>query len=156
MLVAADALKAQLENSAPKSSRLCQHDRNVSPDEASALAVEMLAVNDSFHWAGQIHLYKRVYGLRSDSGEVQMLVKNISNALHRVRSGSSAEHGMIFPMFTAGCEALEETQRQNILGRLHTVERSGMMQLGRARSLMVRVWETGVCWESLTSGEFLG
>jgi len=156
MLVTAKALQVQLESKAPKTSRVCQHDKDLPQSESMALAVEMLAVNDAFHWAGLIHICKRVYGMRSDDPTVQGYVRNIIGALHRVRSGSTAEHGMIFPMFTAGCEALDETQRQNILGRLYTVERSGMMQVGRARSLMVRVWETGMCWESLTTGEFLG
>jgi len=156
MLGNADALKAQLENTAPNVVRFCEHDRDLPQEEASALAVEMLAVNDAFHWAGLIHLYKRVYGMRSDSVEVQIHVRNISSALHRVRPESAAEHGMVFPMFTAGCEMAEERQRQDVLGRLQRVERSGMMQVGRAKTLMMRVWETGHCWESLASGEFLG
>lgn len=59
-------------------------------------------------------------------------------------------------MFTAGAEAEDEATRKLILGRLRGLEGVGMMQMGRARRLMQRSWETGVGWEGLAEGEFFG
>lgn len=57
-------------------------------------------------------------------------------------------------MFTAGVEAEDEQTRSLILGRIKSLEGVGMMQVGRARTLMEKVWETGQDWETLAQGEF--
>lgn len=59
-------------------------------------------------------------------------------------------------MFTAGCEIGDEARRGEILERVRGMERVGMMQVGKARVLMERVWETGRPWETLVKGEFFG
>ncbi len=118
--------------------------------------LEMAATNEAFHWAGAVHLHRRILGKPSGHADVQAAVKEIFGALYKVRKGSSAEACLLFPMFTAGCEAEYEAPRDDILKRLKGVERFGMTQVRNARQLMEKVWETGKPWETLVAGEFFG
>ena len=74
-------------------------------------------------------------------------------ALQRVRKGGTAEGCLLFPMFTAGCDAKNPTFRETIMERLKRMEGLGMSQVKKARALMEKVWETGKPWESLVSGD---
>ncbi|CAI6341475.1 unnamed protein product [Periconia digitata] len=119
-------------------------------------ATEIYATNEMFHWAGLIHLYRRVLNYPSTHPSVQGAVREIVGLLYKVRRGSTAEACLLFPMFAAGCDAQDVGQREKIAERLKSVEGFGMTQVGRARGLMQRVWETGKAWESLVEGEFFG
>jgi len=114
------------------------------------------ATNAAFHWAGLIHLLRRIYNLPRSAPEVQGAVREIVSALQRVPQGGNAEACLLFPMFTAGVEAEEQSIRDTVLGRIKGVEDVGMCQVGRARALMEEVWRTGKEWESLVQGEFFG
>jgi hypothetical protein len=114
------------------------------------------ATNAAFHWAGLVHLLRRIFNLPRSAPEVQDAVRQIVDALHRVQQGGNAEACLLFPMFTAGVEAEEQSIRDTVLGRIKGVEEVGMCQVGRARALMEEVWKTGKEWESLVQGEFFG
>lgn len=123
----AEQLKLDLQESRTRRyPGCCPHHHDGEEDEESWDSVEMEATNDAFHWAGLVHLNRRVLGKNSQDREVQTAVKEIVNALDRVRKGSTAEACLLFPMFTAGCDALEGDQRNNIMGRLKVVEGTGM------------------------------
>ncbi|ORY11400.1 fungal-specific transcription factor domain-domain-containing protein [Clohesyomyces aquaticus] len=135
----------------------CNHRSSDSSESEGAWdAIEIYATNEMFHWAGLIHLYRRVLGKSAMDPEVQRAVRGIVGLLYKVRRGSTAEACLLFPMFTAGCDARDEVQREKIMERLRCVEGFGMTQVHRARSLMQKVWDTGRPWESLVSGEFFG
>ncbi|KAL8805720.1 MAG: hypothetical protein Q9200_005311 [Gallowayella weberi] len=125
-------------------------------EEAGWDLLEMVATNEAFHWAGLIHLNRRILGKKSEDIEVQIAVREIVSALYKVRKGGTAEACLLFPIFTAGCDAREKGQREVIMERLAAVEGSGMTQVHKARSLMEKVWETGRPWETLVTGEFFG
>ena len=114
------------------------------------------STNAAFHWAGLIHLQRRIYNLPRSAPEVQRAVREIVDALQRVPQGGNAEACLLFPMFTAGVEADEQSIRDTVLGRIKGVEDVGMCQVGRARALMEEVWRTGKEWEGLVQGEFFG
>jgi len=118
--------------------------------------LEMMATNEMFHWAGLIHLMRRVLNRPSSDPEVQNAVREIVGDLYKIRHGSTTEACLLFPMFTAGCDAQEQNQRDRIMSRLRIVENFGMTQIHKARALMQRVWDTGKPWESLVSDEFFG
>ena len=112
----------------------------------------MVATNDAFHWAGLVHLYRRVLGRRGADPEVQFAVGEIVRQLGRVRRGGTAEANLLFPMFTAGCDAPEEGEgegvgvggvRKEILERLRGVEGSGMTQVSLV-FFSFRFWGGGV------------
>ncbi|KAI0398440.1 hypothetical protein F5Y17DRAFT_454010 [Xylariaceae sp. FL0594] len=117
---------------------------------------EMEATNSAYHWAALVHLYRRIIGHRSGTRSVQRAVENIIACLGHIRPGGTAESCLLFPMFTAGCDALGEEQRALILSRFMSAEKHGMTQVHNARRLMQRAWETGKPWETLVSTEFIG
>nr|POE51655.1 arginine metabolism regulation protein ii [Quercus suber] len=85
-------------------------------------AAEIFATNEAYHWAGLVHLSRRVLGLPSRHPEVQVQVQRVISSLEKVRRGSSAESCLLFPMFSAGCEAQTETDRELFMDRLRAVE----------------------------------
>lgn len=117
---------------------------------------EIYATNEAFHWAGLLHLLRRVLGRPPDDPEVQNAVREIFNTLERVRPDGSAGACLLFPMFSAGCDAQDPEQREKLLERLNAVEGFGMTQVQRARELVERVWRTGRPWECEVRGEFFG
>ncbi|KAK5173328.1 uncharacterized protein LTR77_002009 [Saxophila tyrrhenica] len=125
-------------------------------DKSDQDIAEIYATNEAYHWAGLIHLYRRVLALPPSAQEVQDNVVLIIRALSKVRRGSSAESNLLFPMFTGGCEALTEEHRRVFMDRLKAIEGWGMAQVERARILMEEVWRTGKPWETLVDGEFFG
>ena len=156
----AEELKKRLNASATTVYRGCMHKSPYSPrspQEVSDQDVEEIyATNEAYHWAGLIHLSRRVLALPSTGPEVQESVQKVIYALGRVRRGSSAESCLLFPMFTAGCEAQRKAEREIFMDRLKAVEGWGMENYGRARALMQNVWDTGKPWETLVNGEFFG
>ena len=126
-------------------------------DAADEIAVqESAATNDAFHRAALIHLLRRVRNFPRSAPAVQHAIQEIVGALSRVRAGGSAEACLLFPIFTAGAEAEDDDTRSLILERVKGLEEVGMMQVGRARALMEKTWETGQDWETLAQGEFFG
>lgn len=161
-----DRLEADLESSRIHPVKQCSHHlhdanstgaRNAfAHSDNSTDIVEAAATNDAFHRAALIHLLRRVRNLPRSTPEIQNAIRDIVGALSKVRPGGSAEACLLFPMFTAGVEAEEKQTRFVVLERVKSLEGVGMMQVGRARALMERVWETGQDWETLAQGEFFG
>ncbi|KAH7077152.1 fungal-specific transcription factor domain-containing protein [Paraphoma chrysanthemicola] len=135
----------------------CNH-RSCSATESEGAwdATEIYATNEMFHWAGLIHLYRRVLGKPAHDIEVQNAVREIVGLLYKIRRGSTAEACLMFPMFAAGCDTEDEGQREKIMERLRSVEGFGMTHTPRIAVLLQSVWDTGKPWESLVSGEFFG
>jgi hypothetical protein len=108
----------------------CNHrSADNSESEAGWDALEIYATNEAFHWAGLIHLLRRVLGKPANDPEVQNAIREIIGNLYKVRGGSTAEACLLFPMFTAGCDAIDMTQRSKIMERLKSVEGFGMTQV---------------------------
>ena len=105
----------------------CNHRSSTSSESEGAWdAVEIYATNEMFHWAGLIHLYRRVLGKPAMDTEVQHAVREIVGLLYKIRRGSTAEACLLFPMFAAGCDAQDEGQREKIMDRLRNVEGFGL------------------------------
>ncbi len=118
---------------------------------------ESLATNSAFHWAGLVHLLRRVHNIPRGDPEVQQAVHEIVRIQQsKIREGGSAEACLLFPMFTAGVEAEDGLDRAEVLSRIKGAEGLGMCQVSRARKIMEEVWRTGISWESLVTGEFFG
>lgn len=135
----------------------CNHGSNTTTESEGAWdATEIYATNEMFHWAGLIHLYRRVLGKPASDIEVQNAVREIVGLLYKIRRGSTAEACLMFPMFAAGCDTTDEGQREMIMERLRSVEGFGMTHTPKIATLLQSVWDTGKPWESLVSGEFFG
>jgi hypothetical protein len=152
----AEKLESDLSKSRLHPAKPCTHMQSTGEAAYQWDSLEMTATNEAFHWAGLVHLHKRILGKPSTHPDVQNAVREIFGALYKVRRGSSAEACLLFPMFTAGCDTQDEKQRADILERIKGVERFGMTNIHKARTLMERVWETGKPWETLVAGEFFG
>lgn len=129
----AEKLKAELQEARTHRYPGCPHHHDGEDDADSRGSLEMEATNDAFHWAGLVHLNRRVLRKDSTDPEVQMAVMEIMDALHKVRKGSTAEACLLFPMFTAGCDALRREQRDEIMDRLRVVEGTGMTHVRLTR-----------------------
>ena len=160
----ANKLRHELENARLSSHKQCPHLGSDYSHSEGAQGVqaelekgidrsESLATNSAFHWAGLIHLLRRIHNLPRDDPEVQNAVHKIVDALYEVRPSGSAEACLLFPMFTAGVEAVDQRTRETVLARVRGVEQVGMCQVGRARALMEEVWRTGWEWEALAKGD---
>ncbi|KAH6671053.1 fungal-specific transcription factor domain-containing protein [Halenospora varia] len=152
----AEKLEADLSESRLHPSKPCTHMQSSGEAAYQWDSIEMSATNEAFHWAGLVHLHRRILGKPSSHSDVQQAVREIHGALCKVRRGGSAEACLLFPMFTAGCDTEDMKQKMDILERLKGVERFGMTQVHKARTLMERAWETGNPWETLIAGEFFG
>ncbi|KAK3677818.1 hypothetical protein LTR78_002668 [Recurvomyces mirabilis] len=159
----AEELRKRLEASAKTVYRGCMHTQNtISSPHSTIEAVtdrdieEIYAVNEAYHYAGLLHLATRVLNHQSFSPTVQDLVQKVIRVLMKVRRGSTAESCLLFPMFTAGCEAQTEEEREIFMGRLREIEGWGLSQVGAARAVMSRVWGEGRAWVTIVEGEFLG
>jgi len=160
--IKATELKLRLEASAKCVYRGCMHTDAAfssaqTPETKSDQDIaEIYATNEAYHWAGLLHLSRRVLNLPSSDQHVQDLVGLIVRSLESIRRGSTAESCLLFPMFSAGCEAQGEGTRRLFMERLTAVEGWGMQHVTRAKALMQRVWETGEAWEGMVDGEFFG
>jgi len=148
ILTVARSLKADLQASRLNTYRGCPHKHGTDVEDAWDSS-EMVATNEAFHWAGLIHLDRRVFGKASADTEIQAAVGKIVESLDRVRRGSTAEACLLFPMFTAGCHAKGEGRRGRIMERLRSVEGSGMTQVC---ALFPQLW---LMWE-VTDGGCVG
>ena len=131
---AAEGLKGQLQSTRYQSFPGCPHNAAVSELERGWDIIEMAATNDAFHWAGLVHLNRRILGKPSRDEEVQDAVTQIMVNLDKVRKGGTAEACLLFPIFTAGCDAKYEAQRDVIKERMRSVEGTGMTQVSWSNS----------------------
>ncbi|KAL4916063.1 fungal-specific transcription factor domain-containing protein [Aspergillus aurantiobrunneus] len=128
------------------------HERHYQDSESS----DMIAVDRAFRYAGLVHLHRRVLGDSSDSGAVSKALNGLMQSVTVIRSGSAVEAGVLFPIFTAGCETQNLEQRIEIKERLEVLEGTGMKQIQNARALMQRCWDTNLPWIAFSQGEFIG
>jgi hypothetical protein len=146
----AATLQAELESARNHVYRGCVHAPRGGLEASFAWdSIEMTATNGAFHSAGLIQLHRRVLNKSSAHPDVQEAVREVVGSLSKVRRGGTAEACLTFPMFTAGCDAQDQKQRNILLERLTGVEMTGMTQVGKARRLMEAVWRTGREWGTL-------
>jgi hypothetical protein len=129
IVATAQKLEAEARSSLGKPTRPCQHAHAAYGGLDTWDRREMAATNEAFHWAGLVHLHRRVFGKPSDHEDVRAAVQEIMRCLDCIRKGGTAEACLVFPMFTAGCDTPDEQQRRHILDRLMTVEKNGMTQV---------------------------
>lgn len=91
--------------------------------------VGLTATNEAFHWAALVHLYRRILGKPSNDETVQGAVQKIISCFDHIQPGGAAESCLLFPLFTAGCDARDEGQRALILEKFVIAETHGMTQV---------------------------
>jgi hypothetical protein len=149
------ALEDEAKHSMALPPQPCKH-LHASGDVARWDQDEMAALNESFHWAGLVHLHRRVLGKPSGHEDVQAAVLKIHSCIDCMPMGGKVEASLLFPVFTAACETADEERRDLVRERLESMSRSGFLEVRRARDLIEEVWETGRPWEALLTTEFIG
>ncbi|RYP64272.1 hypothetical protein DL771_008831 [Monosporascus sp. 5C6A] len=134
----AEKLEADIYDSVRRPPVPCKH-IHTKGDLEKWDRVGLTATNEAFHWAALVHLYRRVQGKPSDDNTVQDAVQSIITCFDNIRPGGAAEFCLLFPMFTAGCDARDEGQRALILEKFVIAETHGMTQVHNARRLMQRI-----------------
>lgn len=89
----------------------------------------MMAIEEAYRCAGLLHLHRRVLGSSPDSFPVKEALRKLISALERMRLGASTEVCALFPLFTAGCESRDPSQRAKLLSRFFVLEKSGLKQV---------------------------
>jgi hypothetical protein len=129
MIVRGERLKCQLED-ARADFQPCSHTHPGSEADAEWDNLEMAAVNEAFHCAGLVHIHRRILGKPITHPDVQAAVSDIIGLMYKIRKGSPAQGCLLFPIFTAGCDAQDQKQRLYILDRVKDMEQLGMAQVG--------------------------
>jgi Fungal specific transcription factor domain len=127
----AETLLSQLMESVSQQVYTCPHDV-LSPGSAESRSHdlrELETTNILYHWAGIIQLRRRVLNYAQDSFEMKDAVNTVLTNLDKVRAGSPAEACLLFPIFTAGCEALDGEQRARFKSRIADIEGFGLKQV---------------------------
>ncbi|KAL5624660.1 hypothetical protein BROUX41_004720 [Berkeleyomyces rouxiae] len=132
----------------------CSHIRPETVDTMSK--AEIIAINEAFHWAALVHLHQRALGKPKEHNDVMNAVNGIVKCMKIVRPGTTGEMGILFPMFTAGCNTIREADKCEITRRFDKIEAHGMKQVSQARKLLVKVWQLNKPWETLLKNEFIG
>jgi hypothetical protein len=99
--------------------------------------LEMIAIDKAFHWSAVLHIYRRVLGKPTSAPGVSYAVNELIDALDRIRPGSSTEVSILFPLFTAGCEAQDRRQRLIIAKRVENFEAEGLKQVRSIRNAYI-------------------
>lgn len=155
LLQRAWALEENIMDSISRAPQPCKH-LHASGSVAHWERREITAMNEAHHWAGLVHLHRRVLQRPPLHADIQTAVLKIYSCLNTVPIGGKAEASMLFPLFTAACETTDEEQRMLVRERMDSMRRSGFRQVDKARALMERVWETRQPWEALLTTEFIG
>lgn len=129
---------------------------HANPDHHKDECDDMMAIEEAFRCAGLLHLHRRVLGSSPDSFPVQEALRKLIGALERMPPNAPPEFCSLFPLFTAGCESRDSTQRTKLLNRFFVLEKSGLKQIQHARQLMQRCWDDKLPWIALAEGQFLG
>lgn len=172
ILVTAESLRVELEDAKARASDCCVTDPvhahshmhhnplaafgGAPSSPKSNSPSELISTNIAFHCAALVHLYRRVYFYPREAPEVQSAAMQIVEAFKGIARGGNAENCSLFPLFTAGCEVLDENARSYVRERMQGLEKIGMMQFGRAREIMERVWREGQSWDEVVGKEFIG
>ena len=115
-------LKAELELGV--SSRV-PHNTCLRPVKNNSELLEEM--NRLFQWAALIHLNRRIFGLPTAHPNVQAPVGEILNSIETLNRKNGGNPALLYPLATAGCEALDPGQRQMALEQCRRIELLGHM-----------------------------
>lgn len=121
---------------------------------------EYLKINESYHQAALLHIYQRIRGLLSSAAEVQETVHRILALLSGIKlvNGPCPGIVLLFPLFSAGCGAIESDDRQQVRTLLtDMVKMFGINTVQHSLKVLEALWthrdvygesETSIAWET--------
>jgi hypothetical protein len=110
----------------------------------------VLALNESMYAAGAILIYARIYGLPSTANFIRRQTQLVTEEIDKIPVESRVSFAIIFPLFIAGCEAVEQPMRNIIIKRLRNVK-GVTYDRGDLTGALNRIWsirdlEPGLPW----------
>lgn len=120
---------------------------------------EYLTVDEAYHQAALLHIHQRLRGLPSSSREIQTIVYRILALVEKVQllDGPCPGIVLLFPLFSAGCGAIDPKDRQRVRVLLtDMIDRFGLRTVQQSMTLLENLWShwdqygeevKGVTWE---------
>ncbi|KAL2826544.1 fungal-specific transcription factor domain-containing protein [Aspergillus pseudoustus] len=110
---------------------------------------ELRTTHAAFVHTALLHLHRRVYLLPKTHPTVRNDVRSILDTVRSVRSTSTANILLLWPIFSAGCETDEASERALLDERMAIMQEMGMGNFTRARDTLKRLWasETELRWD---------
>lgn len=105
--------------------------------------MDFVSLDETYHHVALLHLYRRVLNLPSSSALVQSSVSQIISRIGSMHFPPEPCPGVavLQPVFTAGCEALEPAQQEDIRGLLSRIEtRYGVGNAKSVRVFLEALW----------------
>ena len=136
-------LAAEIEKTREMMNKMRESPRHafVPAGTSEELSLQLQACAAAYYNAGMLHFYRRVEDVPTESILVQTEVKNILYLINQIPSGSGPETALLFPLFTAGCEVIDESDRDFILMRLENLEKLGSGNSVKAIEVLGRIWK---------------
>jgi hypothetical protein len=127
-----------------------KNDDHPGVNESGVFQIQLTAMNLLFSYASLLHLYRRALLLDAASEPVQEVVTMMTTLLREnIPLGSSIEACLSFPIFSAGCEAIDDPTRDEYRARLNGMLRFGLGQIEKARAIMEECWNRNVPWTDI-------
>ncbi|KAA8644065.1 transcription factor domain-containing protein [Aspergillus tanneri] len=104
------------------------------------LASELQHTHLAFVHSTLLYLHRRVQLLPKDHPTVRTDIRNILDAVERIQPSSPSNILILWPIFNAGCETDDISERDQIQTRMANMQNRGMGNFTRARGLMKEVW----------------
>jgi hypothetical protein len=112
---------------------------SITPTDRSSFTY----LNEAYHHVALLQIYVRILNLPSYAPIVQLSVKRTIYCISNMDLSFEAcpAVAILQPVFTAGCEACEIGDRENILEFLGTLEKAyGMGNVSVARAFLKELW----------------
>ncbi|KAL4883202.1 fungal-specific transcription factor domain-containing protein [Aspergillus karnatakaensis] len=118
-------------------------------ERSEVTEAELRTSHSAFIHTALLHLHRRVQLLPKHHPTVRDDVRCILSTICRVRPFSTANILLLWPIFTAGCETDDLSERGVIDGRMGNMQAMGMGNFTRAREVLNRFWQanTDLRWD---------
>lgn len=90
-----------------------------------------------------LYLYRRVDRLPKSHPKVQLAVEFIIDAVQKIDKYSPINIQLLWPLLTAGCEAITDTQRSIVVDRMIATSSRGLGSYSTMLRFMRNYWENG-------------
>ncbi|KAI1612683.1 fungal-specific transcription factor domain-containing protein [Exophiala viscosa] len=131
-------VKRMLENRLPK-----VHD-TFDVSDASLLLSELVDLDKAYHHITLLKIYQRVLGLQSTNPNIQRAVGRAIECISRITLHDFACPGvaLLQPVFTVGCEAHSEQDRNFVIAWLDKLRKQNAMgNVGCAKEFLLELWQ---------------
>ncbi|KAI1359507.1 fungal-specific transcription factor domain-containing protein [Xylaria arbuscula] len=119
---------------------------------------EYMAIDECYHQAAILQIYRRVHELPSAIHKVQKVVRRILNlvSIIKFRDGPCPIIVLFFPVFSAGCSAITPVDQQQVRTILHKlVDSMGFCYIREGIRILEALWATKEEGLTIERGNYL-